>query len=211
MTFWERPKRSSETVTCDVPGTTLKRWLTWPRPDVVPYSNQTSVWTLFGFTLAEIVTLEGWMFDALLVETDGVVLCAAARNGVARTSPLARAMAEQASTNKKLFLQEMAYRELKIIPEKMERPVKNGVAMGVSYVIGGAIPLLPYLISTNVAQAVPISIIITLASLFVLGSLTTRFSKRAWWKAGLEMLALASAAALIGYAVGQAAQRWLKI
>lgn len=115
---------------------------------------------------------------------------------------LAREMAETASKQEKLFLQEMAYRELKIIPEKMENPMKNAFAMGISYVIGGSIPVASYFF-LPLASATAVSVAVTLIGLFVLGVVTTKFSKRAWWKAGLEMFWLASAAALVGYLVGK--------
>jgi len=41
---------------------------------------------------------------------------------------LAEKMAEVASKDEKLFLQEMAYRELGIIPEKMKNPLKNAIS-----------------------------------------------------------------------------------
>lgn len=124
---------------------------------------------------------------------------------------LAKPMAEVASKNKELFLQEMAYRELKIIPDQLEAPLRNGLAMGISYIVGGAIALLPYLFFTNIVTAIPVSVGVTLGGLFILGAVTTKFSKRAWWKAGLEMFALATAAALVGYVVGQVVDRlWLK-
>lgn len=123
--------------------------------------------------------------------------------------PLAQKMAAEAAQNKKLFLQEMAYRELCIIPESREEPGKNGLVMLISYLIGGSIPLLPYL-PLAIAPAFPISIIITLLALFALGVFTTRYSKRRWWAAGFEMLLLAGLAAIVGYAVGQAVERvWL--
>lgn len=126
------------------------------------------------------------------------------------SAPLAKEMAEEASKDKDLFLQEMAYRELKIIPDKLEEPLKNAVAMGVSYVVGGSIPLLPYLL-LPLRSAVLVSVIVTLFSLFILGVVTTKFSKRSWWKAGLEMFTLASAAALIGFLVGRAANMLLAL
>lgn len=120
-------------------------------------------------------------------------------------------MAEVASKNKDLFLQEMAYRELKIIPDGADHPLQNGVAMGAAYIIGGAVPLVPYFLITNPVAAIPISAIVTLSGLFLLGAYTTKFSKRVWWKAGFEMLALAAAAGAIGYAVGQAVNKfWIK-
>lgn len=126
------------------------------------------------------------------------------------TKKLAFEMAEEASQNKKLFLQEMAYRELKIIPDNVSVPWQNGVAMGIAYVVGGSISLSPYIFMAQVNSAIPLSIGITLAGLFVLGALTTKFSKRSWWKAGLEMFSLATMAALVGYLVGRAAETWFK-
>lgn len=123
---------------------------------------------------------------------------------------LATEMAEVASQNKKLFLQEMAYRELKVFPETQESPFKNGIAMGIAYIIGGFIPLVPYFF-TPIFTAIPISIVITLIGLFVLGVATTKFSKRSWWRAGLEMLALAAAAGGIGYVVGQVVDTTLQM
>lgn len=116
---------------------------------------------------------------------------------------LAKQMAHEAGNNKELMLKEMSYRELKIIPDNLENPKQNALIMGVTYVFGGSIPIAPYFFFHSMWYAIPVSICATLVGLFTLGALTTKFSKRAWWKAGLEMLSLASAAALIGYAVGQ--------
>lgn len=121
---------------------------------------------------------------------------------------LATSMAEAASKDTKLFLQEMAYRELKIIPENLERPVVNGIVMGFSYIIGGAIPLIPYTF-LSVSSSLSFSITSTLFGLFIVGVLTTKFSHRRWWMAGLEMLILAGVASAVGYGVGQAVNQWL--
>ncbi len=123
---------------------------------------------------------------------------------------LATEMAETAAKNKELFLKEMAYRELKVFPDVEESPKKNALVMGVAYIIGGSIPLLPYLLLT-IGVALPVSIVVTLAGLFFLGVATTRYSHRSWWKAGLEMLTLASLAGAVGYGVGQVVDLyWLK-
>lgn len=116
-------------------------------------------------------------------------------------------MAEEASANHDLFLEEMALRELRVFQSDMETPFKNGVVMGVSYVAGGLIPLFPYFffpISSSIAW----SLGVTFIALFLLGVYTTKFSKRVWWRAGVEMLGLASAAAFVGYFVGQMVDQW---
>lgn len=116
---------------------------------------------------------------------------------------LAKDMAEEASKNKALFLQEMAYRELKVFPEDMENPTKNAVAMGISYIIGGSIPVLPYIFLPPSIQTIWLSVGLTLFFLFLLGAVVTKYTKRNWVKSGLEMLVLAGVAAAIGYVVGQ--------
>ena len=120
---------------------------------------------------------------------------------------LAKTMAEHTAKDHGLMLKEMAYRELYVVPEAGESPLKNAWVMGVSYVVGGFIPLLPYFFF-GIFAAILLSIPVTLIALFALGSFTTKFSRRTWWKAGLEMLTLASAAALVGYGAGQLVDRW---
>jgi len=123
-------------------------------------------------------------------------------------SNLANEMASEASKNKSLFLQEMAYRELHIHPEKLEKPMRGGIFMFFSYIIGGTVPLLPYFVFP-ISSAIILSIGITFLGLFILGCITTKFTKRRWWRAGLEMFFIAGIAALVGYTVGVVANRFI--
>lgn len=116
-------------------------------------------------------------------------------------------MAQAARANKQLFLQEMALRELKLIPEQFDNPIKNGLYMGFSYILGGIIPLAPYLLIPDLLTGTIVSVVLTLLGLFGMGAITTKFSKRSWWRAGLEMLFFASIAAFIGYAIGSIVQK----
>lgn len=122
------------------------------------------------------------------------------RDGWPKT--MARSMAETASKDKHLFLTEMAYRELHISSGAMENPTRNALFMLFSYIFGGMIPIVPYLF-LPINNGMMVSITATLLGLFILGVMTTRFTKRTWWKAGLEMLGLASLAAIVGYAIGR--------
>ncbi len=112
-------------------------------------------------------------------------------------------MAEVASQKPELLLYEMAHHELGIIPEQIVSDAHKGVAMFFSYVIGGAIPLLPYLIFSSIKMSIPISIVATFLGLFALGSGTTKFSKRIWWRAGMEFVLLAGVATIVGYVIGR--------
>lgn len=121
---------------------------------------------------------------------------------------LAVSMAERTGRDKKLMLKEMAYRELRIIPDAPGSPLKQGFTMLFSYLAGGIIPLAPFLFF-NIQSALLISVSTTLIGLFALGAFTTRYSRRSWWKAGLEMLVLAGAAAGVGYFVGRLGENLL--
>jgi len=124
---------------------------------------------------------------------------------------IAKIMSDTASNDKHLMLKEMACHELNIPANSSDRePIKNGIFMFFSYVVGGFIPLFPYfLFSLN--YAIIISIAITTLGLFLLGVATTMYSKRKWWKAGLELLTLAGIASVTGFIVGQLVNKfWLK-
>lgn len=121
---------------------------------------------------------------------------------------LAVQMAQVASKDHKLMLQEMAYRELSISPEEAGHPIRNGLFMFFSYIAGGLIPLLPYFF-LSVQEALFVSIPVTLVGLFMLGSFTTKFTKQSWIKAGIHMMILAGAALAVGFLVGHFADLYI--
>ena len=123
---------------------------------------------------------------------------------------LAAQMAEQASQNHELFLKEMAYRELKVFPDMEHQPKYNAAVMGISYIFGGAIPLIPYLLVADIQTAFIASLIITPIGLLSLGAFVTKFSKQSWIKVGIEMATLGGFAAVVGYLVGQISNVLLK-
>ncbi len=115
----------------------------------------------------------------------------------------ATAMATEAKEKPALMLKELAYRDLGLIPHTEDNSIKNGLVMWGSYILGGIIPLAPYLVFDTPEETIPYSVGITLLGLFALGAYTTKFSLRKWWKGGLEMLVLAGFAGAVGYVVGQ--------
>ncbi len=114
---------------------------------------------------------------------------------------LSRKMSQAAFKNKILFFREMAHHEHNIIPNRDVFPFKNGMYMFFSYVFGGIIPLLSYLFFP-IYIAMPLSIIITLISLFSLGGYVGKFIKVNWLKSGIRMSILAGIAITIGIIVG---------
>lgn len=69
-----------------------------------------------------------------------------------------------------------------------------------SFVLCGAVPLLPFLLGLTNAFAVALTM--TLVVFFSIGSLKSRIVAVSWWRGGLETLATGSIAAGIAYAIG---------
>ncbi len=118
------------------------------------------------------------------------------------SNKLAKDMSSEASQNNELMLIEMSYRELGISQLSSSKPIKNAVFMYFSYIIGGLLPLSAYFFLT-VSQAMPVSIVVTLAGLFILGVATTKYTKASRFKSGMRILALGSIALIVGFAVGE--------
>lgn len=112
-------------------------------------------------------------------------------------------LVRRVTADKELWLEEMMAKELRIGAGDLEEPKSRAVVMGFAYVGGGAVPLLPYLVMP-VGPAIWASVAATMSALFVIGFLKGRFAGIDRWKSALEMLLVASAAALIAYLIGSA-------
>lgn len=104
-------------------------------------------------------------------------------------------------SNPKLLLEDMAHKELGINPASLEDPFNNAFVMGTAYVVGGSIPVLPYLF-LSVDKGLIVSVLSTFLALFIFGSLKGRLVHQNWWRSGLEMLLIAALASGAGYLVG---------
>lgn len=107
-------------------------------------------------------------------------------------------------SDKEMLLEDMAHKELGIIPAALEVPTANAAFMGVSYILGGSVATLPYLF-LPVSQAMPVSVAATMAALFALGASKGAVVHTSWWRSGWEMLGIGAAACALGYAVGRGA------
>ncbi|OGZ27702.1 MAG: hypothetical protein A2365_03600 [Candidatus Nealsonbacteria bacterium RIFOXYB1_FULL_40_15] len=114
---------------------------------------------------------------------------------------MATRMVQEASAKNSLFLKEMSYRELGTVLKDNENPVRAGILMFFFYVLGGVFPVLPYAF-LPIFYAMFASAAISLASLFLLGAITSLITGRNWLKSGAELFLIAGIAALAGWGVG---------
>lgn len=104
-------------------------------------------------------------------------------------------------SNKKLWLDTMMAEELKLLPHDYEHPIKSGLTVGVSAVIGALIPVFPFFflpVKSGVIYALVLSILI----LFIVGAIKAKVTIGSWKKSGLEMAAVGTLAAVAGYLIG---------
>ena len=80
-------------------------------------------------------------------------------------------------------------------------PIASGVVTFAAALVAGALPLLPFAV-LPLPAAVIASAVVSLSALFGLGSWTGRTGGAVWWRDGLRLLLVGSAAALAAAAVG---------
>ncbi len=83
---------------------------------------------------------------------------------------------------------------------KGESPVRHGILTFTTFTIIGLLPLLPYIFNIN--PKFQLSAVIVGLSLFTIGALRSKITKKSWPKGGLEMLLVGGLAAAVAYAVG---------
>ena len=88
------------------------------------------------------------------------------------------------------------------VATRTTRPVIDGIVMFVSYFVSGFIPLFPYIVF-DPSRAFSISIVLSLAALFVLGVVGARLSGVSTIKSGARMFLVGGAAIAIGVLVGR--------
>jgi vacuolar iron transporter family protein len=116
---------------------------------------------------------------------------------------LARAIASQVHQNPETAVAVHAREEFGADPDNLPSPLVAAGSSFVSFAIGAALPLLPFLLG---AKSLLPAMVISLLALFGCGALVSRVTVRSWWYGGLRQLVLGGAAAgltyLIGHAVG---------
>ena len=105
------------------------------------------------------------------------------------------------ATNPDVMLKTMAEKELGIPYEPAGSPLSDAATMGTSFVLGAAVPILPYLFLSTTAGLV-FSVVLTLGTLFVMGTVKASLAGESRLRSGVEIAGLAGAAAALAYVVG---------
>jgi vacuolar iron transporter family protein len=84
-------------------------------------------------------------------------------------------------------------------PEEQPSPWTAAVSSFFCFAVGGLVPLVPFLLGSS---SLAVGLLVGAVGLFLLGAVTSRFTKRPWWFAGLRQLLFGAIAAGATYAVG---------
>jgi VIT1/CCC1 family predicted Fe2+/Mn2+ transporter/rubrerythrin len=118
----------------------------------------------------------------------------------------AERMADQLMENRERALEVMAERELGITPEAPPEPKKDAMVMGASYVVGGVLPILPYIVLGGMS-AIPVSIGLTLVALAGIGIVKARTVQRPVLPSVLQVTVVGAASGILGYLLGEVLPR----
>jgi VIT1/CCC1 family predicted Fe2+/Mn2+ transporter len=116
---------------------------------------------------------------------------------------------EELSKNKQKWVDFMMRFELGLEKPNINRARNSAMTIGTSYIIGGLIPLAPYLIAGKVLDGLVYSSIITLLSLFVFGYLKSKALGQNPWNGALKIAAIGGFAASAAYFAGKFFNQYL--
>jgi vacuolar iron transporter family protein len=118
------------------------------------------------------------------------------------TEAEANMVVARVSSDRERFLEDMLANELHIHRAELQSPYRVGAVIGLSFLLGALMPLLPYYAFSAREYAVAGSVILSLVFLFAAGSWKGRIAKRTYWKSGLETLLIGAAATALLYVIG---------
>jgi VIT1/CCC1 family predicted Fe2+/Mn2+ transporter len=114
---------------------------------------------------------------------------------------LAHEVAVQLSRDPETALRLHIVAELGLSPEDKPSPMTAAVSSFLTFGTGALLPLLPYLLGFSLLWA---ALLCGGLGLLVAGALSSGFTPRSWWYAGLRQLLFGALAAGITYAIGSA-------
>lgn len=114
----------------------------------------------------------------------------------------ARSMAKALIADPAKALDTLAREELGLNPEDLGSPRGAALFSFVSFAMGAAIPLLPFLVAGG-SWSLPVAIILSATALFGVGAAISLFTGRSALASGARMLAIGAAAGMVTWLVGR--------
>jgi VIT1/CCC1 family predicted Fe2+/Mn2+ transporter len=110
---------------------------------------------------------------------------------------------EEIAKDKKKWVDFMMKYELGLDKPDPKRATKSALNIGLSYVVGGLVPLSPYFFIDTPVEALKISTLVTLICLFVFGYFKSRMTGVHPWAGALKMMLIGAVAAGAAFGVAK--------
>jgi VIT1/CCC1 family predicted Fe2+/Mn2+ transporter len=116
---------------------------------------------------------------------------------------LDRVVAHQ-TANDERWLRALVHDELGVVEDEPVRPIRQGLQIGASFVLGGLVPILPILFGLSSPAMQIWAYVLTALTALALGAVKARYSLKGPVRNGLEFLAIVTVGTLAGVLIGLA-------
>lgn len=116
----------------------------------------------------------------------------------------ARALSHALLANPQQALDVLAREELGLNPADLGSPWRAAGASFITFALGAAVPLLPFLVHAGAAHAVLLAAALTLTALFAVGLGLSLFTGRSALRSALRMVLIGGGAAAVSFLLGKA-------
>jgi VIT1/CCC1 family predicted Fe2+/Mn2+ transporter len=119
------------------------------------------------------------------------------------SSDLQNKATEEISRDKKQWVDFMMKYELGLEKPDPKRATKSALNIGLSYIVGGLVPLSPYFFVNTPLDALKISAIVTLICLFIFGFFKSKMTGINPWSGALRVMLIGAVAAAAAFGVAK--------
>ena len=108
--------------------------------------------------------------------------------------------------DKDIWVNFMMKHELDLNKPDPTRARKSAFNIGMSYIVGGLVPLSPYFFVSSSLNGLKLSVIITLICLFIFGFFKSKLTGVNVWAGGLKVMIIGAAAAVAAFGIAKLIQ-----
>ncbi len=110
---------------------------------------------------------------------------------------------EEISQDKKQWVDFMMKYELGLDKPDPKRATKSALNIGISYIIGGIVPLSPYFFVDSPIEGLKISVVVTLLCLFIFGYFKSKITGINAWLGAIRVMLIGAVAAGAAFAIAK--------
>ena len=126
--------------------------------------------------------------------------------GYGLSEPLQDKIVDELALNKKQYVDFMMRYELGLDKPEPNRARNSALTIGISYIVGGLIPLLPYVFCSSVHKGLLVSAAVTLLALLIFGYIKSRVTGQPPLKGAINTMIIGALAAGAAYVIAKMIQ-----